>query len=291
MGKFFALLLAVVMLIGFVDVVNPHFWGFFAKVNNGNVAVVTRFGKAQSVPLSPGFHVKGFFDVLNFMSTQTQKITIALSAFSKDIQQVSTIVTLNYNIDKANAVTLFRDVGKNYVESLLNPRVQENTKIVYADYTAENLVQNRDVLSTEILSLMQEDLSGYGINVTAVAIEDLDFTDAFTNAVEAKQVATQERLTAQTQQERMTMEAEAEAHRKTIAASADAEVAKIQADARAYEIKVQADAEAEANKKIAESLTDGLIEYGYANAWDGKLPVTYMGEGSAVPVISAGETE
>lgn len=289
MGKFIALLLLIVFCIVCFDFIEPHGYGIFAKVGNGKVAVVTKFGKAQDETLGPGFHTKGFYEVLNVMSIQAQKMTTELSAFSKDIQQVNTVVTLNYNIDKDNAVTLYRDVGKNYVESLMNPRVQENTKIVFARHTAENLVQNRDLLSADILTLMKEDLESYGINVTAVAIEDIDFTDAFTNAVEAKQVATQERLTAQTQQERMTMEAQAEAERKTISAAADAEVAKIQAEAKAYEIKVQADAEAEANQKICMSLTDELIDYNYAQAWDGKLPDTFMGQSEALPVIGVNE--
>lgn len=273
MGKFIAMVLALVLLVvGFIDLVEPNGWGFLGKVANGNVAVVTRFGKAQDEVLEPGMHVKSYFSTLNPMSTQTQKVQIPLAAFSSDIQQVTALVTLNYNVDKTNAVTLFREVGKDYVNSLMSPRIQENTKIVFSHYTAENLVQKRDTLSAEILTLMQEDLSPYGINVSAVAIEDIDFTDAFTNAVEAKQVATQEKLTAQTQQERLTMEAEAQAERETIAAQAQAERNKIAADAEAYAIMTKAEAEAEANAKVAASLSDALIDYVRAQAWDGKLP-------------------
>ena len=272
MGKFLALVLVVILAFGFIDAVEPNGYGFFSKVGNGKVAVVTRFGKAQDETLEAGFHVKPFFNTLHPMSIQTQTMQTALSAFSSDIQQVNTTVTLNYNIDKTNAVTLYREVGSGYEKTLMAPRVQEDVKIVFSRYTAENLVQKRDLLSTEILELLQEYLAPYGINVTAVAIEDIDFTDAFTNAVEAKQVATQEKLTAQTQQERLTMEAEAQAERETIAAQAKAERDKIAAEAEAYAIKTKADAEAEANAKVAASLSDALIDYVRAQAWDGKLP-------------------
>ena len=283
MGRFIALVLVVAILgFGFIDYIEPNGYGFFSKVGNGKVAVVTEFGKAKEETLEPGFYVKGFFEVLNPMSVQTQSMQVSLSAFSSDIQQVTALVTLNYNVDKTNAVTLFRDVGKNYVTSLMNPRVQENTKIVFSHYTAENLVQSRDVLSAEILVLMQEDLAPYGINVTAVAIEDIDFTDAFTNAVEAKQVATQERLTAQTQQERLTMEAQAQAERATIEAEAAAARAKIEADAEAYAITTMAEAEAAANAKVAESLTPELIEYTQVQLWNGEMP-TVMGD--ATPIL------
>lgn len=272
MGKFLALVLVVILAFGFIDAIEPNGYGLFSKVGNGKVAVVTRFGKAQDETLEAGFHVKPFFNTLHPMSIQTQTMQTTLSAFSSDIQQVNTTVTLNYNIDKTNAVTLYREVGSGYEKTLMAPRVQEDVKIVFSRYTAENLVQKRDLLSTEILELLQEYLAPYGINVTAVAIEDIDFTDAFTNAVEAKQVATQEKLTAQTQQERLTMEAEAQAERETIAAQAKAERDKIAAEAEAYAIKTKADAEAEANAKVAASLSEALIDYVRAQAWDGKLP-------------------
>ena len=285
MGKFIAMVLVVVLLtVGFIDLVEPNGWGFLSKVPNGKVAVVTEFGKAQDEVLEPGLHTKGYFQVLHPMSVQKQKMTVELAAFSSDIQQVSAKVTIHYNVDKTNAATLFREVGKNYSDTLLPPRVQENTKIVFARYTAEELVQHRDKLSTGILELMREDLEPYGINVSTVAIEDIDFTDAFTSAVEAKQVATQERLTAQTQQERLTMEAEAAAKRDTIKAQADAEVAKIEADAEAYSIKAKADAEAEANKKLSESITTELIDYIKIQQWDGVMP-KFMGGTNTTPVL------
>lgn len=281
-GKIICVLLALALLFGFLDLITPNGIGFLSRVKNGNVAVVTEFGKSKDEVLEAGFHFKKFTETLNPMSIQTQKTSAKLSAFSSDIQQVETIITLNYNIDKKNAVTLFREVGKNYETSLMMPRIQENTKIVFARYTAENLVQNRDALSGAILELMREDLAPYGINVSAVAIEDIDFTDAFTNAVEAKQVASQEKLTAQTQQERLTMEAKAEAERAVIEAEAKAERDKIEADAEAYAIKTKADAEAEANTKIAKSLTPELIDYTFAQSWNGELPTVSGSNASTI---------
>lgn len=275
-SRILAVVLVVVLGFVFIDAVEPNGYGFLSSVNNGNVAVVTRFGKAQEETLEAGFHVKSFFDVLHPMNIQTQTLKTELSAFSSDIQQVNTVATLNYNIEKTKVINLFKEVGTNYA-LLMAPRVQENVKIVFARYTAEDLVQCRDLLSIEIIELLKEDLAPYGINVTAVAIEDIDFTDAFTNAVEAKQVATQERLTAQTQQERLTMEARAQAQRATIAAEAEAEKAMIAAEAEAYALEIMAEAEAAANALIAASLSEELIDYTRAQSWDGKLP-TIMGD-------------
>lgn len=285
MKQFILLFAAIITFLVIVDVFEPCGWGVISKVGTGKVAVVTRFGDVQENTLESGFHFKNFFDVLNPIDVRTQSRNMNLSAFSSDIQQVEVAATINFNINKVNAVTLFRDVGKNYENSIINPRLMENTKIVFAEYTAEELVQKRDELSTKITELMKDDLAPYGIDVSAVVIEDIDFTDAFTAAVEAKQVATQQKLTAQTEQERMTMEAEAAAEREKIAAEANAEKSKIAADAAAYVIMTEANAEADANKKVAESLTDRLIEYHTALLWNGQLPTTMFGSEDVMPLI------
>ena len=136
--------------------------------------------------------------------------------------------------------------------------------------------------------MMRADVANYGIDIANVAIENIDFSDSFTDAIEAKQVATQELQRAQTQQQQATLEAEAAAERQRIAAQAKADESKIAADAEAYAITAKAAAEAEANQKVAESLTDELIEYTQAQLWDGKLPATYVGSSDSLPVLNIG---
>ena len=87
------------------------------------------------------------------------------------------------------------------------------------------------------------------------------------------------------------MEAQAAADRERIAAQAKAEVAKIEADADAYAITAKAAAEAEANAKIADSLSEALIEYTQAQLWNGELPDTYVGSSDALPVLNIGADE
>lgn len=285
--RYFVLILVAVVACGFfLDVLEPSY-GFFGKVPTASVGVVTRFGKIEKETLGPGFHVKGFFDKINSISTKTQKYSVATAAFSSDIQQVDVVVSLNYNVDSINAPALFETVGKSYESMLIQPRLIENIKIVIARYNAEALLKNRGTLAPEILALVQEDLFDYGVNASGVAIEDIDFTDAFTAAVEAKQVATQEKLTAQTEQEKQTMAARAEAEREVIAAEAAAEVKRIEADTEAYGISARAEAEAEANKKVAASLTDELINYTQAQNWNGQLPSTYAGSADVIPILDA----
>jgi regulator of protease activity HflC (stomatin/prohibitin superfamily) len=266
-----------------VDLLNPQF-GFFAKVNAGYVGVREYFGSVPDEPLQPGFHITRYFEKVRPIDVRTQRNTYQMEAFSSDIQQVTVAVAVNSNISPESAGILYRTIGMNYLSTLVEPRLFENVKVVISQYTAESLIAKRQELSRQILERMQADIAQYGVIISNISVENLDFTDAYEQIVEAKQVATQEKLRAKTQQEQQTMEAEQAATRKKIEAEAAAEVAKVKADADAYAIQAKAEAEAAANRKISESLTDNLIQYHKINAWDGKLP-SYIGGESTIPVI------
>lgn len=259
-------------------------------VPTGYTGIVTTFGKVHENTLDAGLNVHAPWDNVITMDNREQRVPFQLEAFSKDIQQVDVQGSINYNIDKTTAMNLYRDVGTEYATILIQPRIQEDVKIVIAKYTAENLIANRQNAADEIFELIKAELETKGIHVISFAIENIDFTDAFESAVEAKQVATQEKQKAQTQQEQKTMETEQAAKRQKIEAEAAAEVQKIEADAEAYALKVKAEAEAEANKKLNASLTDQLINYNQILRWDGKLP-TFMGGESTMPILNFGGVE
>lgn len=263
---------------------------FITQVPTGYTGVLTTFGKVEDVALNSGINVKMPWQKVVLMDNREQRATFSFNAFSSDIQQTTVAGSINYRINPETAMSLFKSVGTNYVNTLITPRLYENMKIVFGQYNAENLISQRNILAEEVLALMKEDLEEYGITIVSIAIEDIDFTDAFTNAIEAKQVATQDKLRAQTVQEQATMEAEAQAERAKISAEAEAEVARIEAEADAYAITTRASAEAEANAKINASLTPELIDYVQANNWNGELPTTFMGsETGAVPILDITE--
>lgn len=283
-GLIVALVVIFVVLV-VVDLLSPQY-GFFARVDSGYVGIVTHFGKIEDRVLPAGFHVTSYFEHVNPLNVRTQIHKTELVAFSADIQQVILAVAINYNITPDIANTLYKTVGNDYLKTIMLPRLAEDVKAVVSNYTAEALIANREKLSGEILTILQADLADYGITVSTVAIENIDFTEAFEAAVEAKQVATQEAQKAKTQQEQATMEARQDAERKKIAAEASAEVVKQQADAEAYETRVKAEAQAEANKKVAETITKELIDYVQAQNWNGQLPTIYAGDGN-VPIIAS----
>ena len=246
-------------------------------VPTGHTGVVTEFGKVENYTLDSGAHIVAPWKRVVNMDNRVQKHTVELPCFSSDIQEVNMSYTVNYQIRKADAMTLYSTVGVNYYDTVIAPNIAESVKVATARYTAEDLVGMRDNLADVIAGILADKLSQYNIELVGTSIENMDFTDVFTQAVEAKQVAQQNKLRAQT-----------EAEQKVIESEAAAEIKKIEADAAAYEVLARAEAEAEANRKISESLTENLIDYTYAQAWDGELPTIVSGSEGGL-LINAGD--
>lgn len=225
------------------------------------------------------------------MDNRTQKQSIEMSCFSSDIQEVSVVYTVNYQINKANAQEIYRTIGTEYFDKIVMPKVLESVKAIFAKYTAEDLIASRSVLSKEIEAILVDDLASENIQITATSIENIDFTDAFTDAVEAKQVAEQNKLKAQTEQAQATLEAEAQAERQVIKAKADADAAIVAANADAEVAKIAADSSEYVGRKDAAILSQigeqlelypYLVKYKYYEKWDGKLPETVLGDSEVI---------
>lgn len=298
--------------------------GCVASIDTGYVGIVSTFGKVEDYTFDSGMHFKAPWNSVIQIDNRVQKTTNELPCFSSDIQEVTTTYTVNYQISKTNAQNLYRDIGTNYLDTVVNPTIQESVKTVVAKYTAEQLIGKREILAEEIEVLLAENLQKYNIDVVSTAIENMDFTDSFTNAVEAKAVAAQNKLQAQIEQERMTMEAVQAAERSEIEANAQASVAEIQARADKAVAEINADsAEYQGKKEAAIALqrlasingwtvvhneitginelykangarvsdneltigTQKLIEYYYTQTWDGKLPETFAGDGNISSII------
>ena len=308
---------ALTVIAGIVLCMLFTFFGCMSSVTTGNTGVVTTFGKVEDYTLEAGFHLKAPWNQVIEMDNRVQKSTVQLSCFSSDIQEVTMSYTINYQIDKANAQEIYRTIGVNYYTTIVEPSVLEAVKVATAQYTAEQLVQTRTSLAIDIENILAESLGRYNIKIASTAIEDMDFTDAFTTAVEAKQVAEQKKKQAEIEQAQALAQAENDKKIAETNAKANAEVAKIQAEADREVAKIGADSseyqgrkeasialqrlasingwsvvfdeatglnilyKADGTEVTAEELKVGaenLIQYYYIQQWDGKLPETMLGD-------------
>lgn len=236
--------------------------GCITSVDTGYIGIVKTFGRVENYTFDAGMHIKAPWNSVVQIDNKVQKTTIQLPCFSSDIQEVNTTYTVNYQISKTNAQDLYREIGVNYLETVVNPTIQESVKTVIAKYTAEQLIGMRAEVAVEIENLLRANLAKYNIDVSSTAIENMDFTDSFTAAVEAKAVAAQNKLQAQIEQERLTMEAQQAAERAKVEAAAQAEVNKINANAQAEVDKIKA----EADKLVAQIGADSAEYQGQKDA-------------------------
>ena len=266
-----------------------------STVPTGHTGILTTFGKVEDVSLPNGVNLHAPWQTVITMSNKEQKDSGKGLAFSKDIQEVSYSYTIQHVLQPGAAPALYKNVGTDYFDIVISPAINAIIKTYIGKANAESLIINRESITDDVnreAALIGEK---YGLTLTVI-IDNFDFTDVFTNAVEAKQVAEQEKLRAQTEQEKLTMEAEQKAARDKIQAESAAAIAKIGAEADLEVQKINADAaeyagqkEAAVNQAIADSLTPELVAYYEIMQWNGQLPTTIVGESDAIPVINVTE--
>lgn len=240
----------------------------FVIVGAAENVVITQFGQIDRT-LGPGIHwVTPIVERSNKYSSRIQKIEVAASAASGDLQDVSTTVAINYAVNGNSVAELYVATKFSHEETVLQPVIQESIKSVTARYTAEELITKRALVKEEILELVKAGVtSRFGgkelIIVNDLAITNFEFSASFNSAIEAKVKAEQEALKAQNDLERVKFEAE----QRIAQAQAEAEAIKIQAQA----INSQGGADY-VNLKAIEK-------------WNGVLP-TQMIPGGTVPFIN-----
>lgn len=234
----------------------------FSVVNEGYIGVKYQFGKIVSSDLSAGlnFHIP-FIEEIQQVDTREQIYSVQTDAYTSDTQTVDNLgLKLNYYYDGTKLPEIIRSIGIGNVETkLLVPNVAKISKDEIGKVKAENLVQNRSDVQNAIYEALKVTLEPQGIIVTAFAIENLSFEDAFEQSIQAKVIAAQDALKMQNK----TAEREEEAKQKVIAAQAEADSQKIKADAEAYAIQA-------VQEQLAKS--PNYIDYLKITNWDGVLP-------------------
>jgi regulator of protease activity HflC (stomatin/prohibitin superfamily) len=258
---------------------------FFAStvtVQSGSVGVVSVMGAVKETTLQAGFHIKApFFMAVTKINTQTQKIEVSATAASRDLQTISVMAAINYHIDPVGASDLFKNVGMTYESKIISPAIQESIKAVVAQFSAEQLITQRQTVSSLIKDELGQKVGTYQVVMDEFNITNFDFSDEFNRAVEAKQTAQQDALKAEQELAKITIEAQQQVEK----AKAEAEATKARADAEAYAIKARADAESYSIEKIQQQLassSEAYLEYQRNDKWDGKLPVVSGGANAFV---------
>ena len=217
-------------------------------------------------PLDEGLHfVVPFQDEVVDVEVRTLKYSNDARSASKDLQTVETTVTVNYHPDKEAVHRLYKNLGLDYENRVIQPAIEETVKQVTANYNAEELITKRPLVKADIESSIAERLAQFEVVTEVISITDFEFSPLFAQAIESKVEAEQKALKAENDLRRIEVEArqnEAQAIGK--------------ANANIAEAKGEAEAIAIINKALAEN--PNYLEWFKTRAWDGKLPLV-VGEG------------
>lgn len=262
------------------------FFGSWYRVDEGERGVVLTTGAFSEIA-NPGLRFKlPFFQSVRFITVRNENVRYEkVAAYSFDQQVAEMALSVNFQIDPNDVESIYRQYGstENAVARVLNPRVYEQVKNVFGQYSAQRAIQERGNMNAAVQKSLQEATAGSGITVLSVQIENIDYTDSYEQAVEAAARAKADIERAKSELARV----EQEAQQKVKQAEAEAEAKKLQADADAYATKAAGEATAAAIRERGAALRDNpqLVNLVSAERWNGVLPST-MVPGSTVPFIN-----
>ena len=268
-GKAKAVIVGVIILIIIGVVVSAS----VQIVDAGHRGVLLHWNAVDltAPPLDEGLHfLVPFQDSIVPMEIRTLKFVTDTSSASRDLQTVSTEVTVNYRPSANSVHTLYKEVGLQYEDRIIQPAVEEVVKQVTARYNAEELITKRPQVKADIEQEITTRLNVYNINTDVISITDFQFSPLFAQAIESKVEAEQKALKAENDLIRIEVEA------RQLAA---------QAEGLAAANIAEANGEAQAIKIINQALAENpnYLEWLKTQEWDGKLPLV-VGEG-ATPFI------
>jgi prohibitin 2 len=239
---FFLLTIVVVLLF------------FTATVETGSVGVITNFGKVTGTVLDSGWHIVGPVDHVTDVSIRTINAQTDADCFSSDLQEVKITMAVQTHITKENATKIYQNYGLDYMGQA-TPKIIDALKAETAKYEAAEIIANRDRIRSEALKAAQGRLSGF-VEVDDLSIVNVEFSDDYEKAIEAKQVAQQRAEQAKYELQ----QAQIDADTKVAAAKGEAQAIEIRGDALAK--------------------NPAVIDLELINKWDGKAPETLVTNGT-----------
>ncbi len=223
-----------------------------SQVDQTERGVVLSWGSVSGVA-EPGLKILNpFSEEIVKLSVKTEIETVTLEAGTKDQQMVGSTINVNYHLNPAKVAEIYSQYGVGYVNSIIRPKIAEAITGTVPQYTAEELLRSRELVRTMMDSTLKAKLDGSNIIVDNVAIVSFKFSDAYTAAIEEKQIAEQRAKTEKNKEDQ-------ERHK--------GEQMKIAAEAKRDAIKAELEALKLSNSK--EYIMLKAIE-----KWDGKLPVS-----------------
>ncbi len=217
-------------------------------------------------PLEEGLHfVTPFADDVVNIEVRTLKYEESTTSASRDLQTVKTTVTVNYHPEKEMIHYLYKDLGLDYENRVIQPAIEETVKQVTANYNAEELITKRPQVKADIQDEITDRLNEFNLATEVISITDFEFSLLFSQAIESKVEAEQKAFKAEN--DLIRIQVEAQQQEAQAIGIANANIAEAEGEAKAIRI---------INQALAEN--PNYLEWFKTRAWDGKLPLV-VGDG------------
>lgn len=245
------------------------------QVRNGAVTGTAEPGLGFKMPL---------IDKVIDISVQSQARQYTdVATYSKDQQTAMLAISVNYRFPADQVEAIYTNFGgeEGVLSRLLDRQVFDEVKNTFGKFNAVTAIQERDRLVAEVQNAIQKAVVG-PIIIESVQIENIDFSSAYEDSIEASMLAEVEVQKVKQNAEREKVQAEIVVTQAQ--AQADAQVAQAKASAEAT--RLQGDAEADAIRAKGDALRDNpqLVDLIQAEKWNGSLP-THMVPDGTVPFL------
>lgn len=235
----------------------------FTVISAGHQGVQVTLGEVNMQTLGEGFHFVNPISNIHSVDVRVTKAELKnANASTRDMQSVHTDIVVNYRLDGAKVARVYKEFGLQLEDKILLPAVNETFKAVTARYDSEELITKRSEVSTAIHQTIQEKVAKYGLIINETSLVNFGFSAQYEAAIEQKVIATQQKLKAEQDLERIKVES-------------DQRIAKAKGEAEAIRIQAQA---------IQQQGGKEYVELKRIEKWNGELPKTMMG--NAVPMFN-----
>lgn len=241
------------------------------QVRNGAVTGTAEPGLGFKMPL---------IDKVIDISVQSQARQYTdVATYSKDQQTAMLAISVNYRFPADQVEAIYTNFGgeEGVLSRLLDRQVFDEVKNTFGKFNAVTAIQERDRLVAEVQNAIQKAVVG-PIIIESVQIENIDFSSAYEDSIEARMLAEVEVQKVKQNAEREKVQAEIVVTQAQ--AQADAQVAQAKASAEATRLQ------GDAIRAKGDALRDNpqLVDLIQAEKWNASLP-THMVPDGTVPFL------
>ena len=240
-------------------------------VRAGHVGIVDLFGNVRSEALPSGLHFVNPLASVHRMSVQTREVKETMDTPSSEGLIVHLDVSILFHLNPTKAADVYRTVGVDYENVLVDPNVRSAVREVTSSYEAKALYSpEREKMSSEINRHILDAVEPRGVAVERMLLRDV--------ALPARlQQAIQEKLSAEQEASRMqlvSLKEKQEAERK----------------------KIEAEGISSFQKIVTEGINENLLKWKGIEATkelalSGNTKIVIIGAGKeGLPIILGGDT-